>query len=118
METAAIITTGANRLLRPVHHRMPVILPPEAFDLWLDTANVDALTAAALLVPAADDLLEAYEISTAVNRVANDSEKLIEPVETSDYREPEPETATAKKRAAKAGGKAGGETDTGQGSLF
>ena len=52
---------------------MPVIVPPEAFDLWLDCAKVDAKTAAALIVPAREDLLEAYEISTAVNRVANDN---------------------------------------------
>jgi putative SOS response-associated peptidase YedK len=112
MESAAIITTGANRLLRAIHERMPVIMAPEAFELWLDTANVDAVTAAALLTPAPEDLLEAYEISTAVNRVANDSAKLIEPVETSDYVEPEP-PAKPPKRA-----KTRGEEDSGQGSLF
>ena len=80
MDTAAIVTTNANRTLSAIHGRMPVILPPEAFDLWLDCANVDAKTAAALLVPARDDLLEAYEISPAVNRVANDEARLIEPL--------------------------------------
>ena len=59
---------------------MPVIVPPEAFDLWLDAAEVDAATAAALIAPAPDNLLEAYEISTAVNRTANDNAKLLEPV--------------------------------------
>jgi putative SOS response-associated peptidase YedK len=111
METATIITTQANRLLRPIHQRMPVILAPEAFELWLDTANVEATTAAALLMPAPEDLLEAYEISTEVNRVANDTARLIEPVETSDYVEPEP-AKPAPKRAAKA------DSDSGQGSLF
>jgi putative SOS response-associated peptidase YedK len=80
MDTAAIVTTKANRTLSTIHERMPVILPPETFDLWLDCANVDANTAAALLVPARDDLLEGYEISTAVNRVANDDARLVEPV--------------------------------------
>jgi putative SOS response-associated peptidase YedK len=80
METAAIITTDANRALHHIHHRMPVVVPPAAFDFWLDCANVDAPTAAALLVPAPDDLLEAYEISTAVNRVANDTPALLEPL--------------------------------------
>src|SRR5579864_5897314 len=58
LETAAIVTTRANSTLAPIHERMPVIVPPEAFDLWLDCANVDALTAAALITPASDDLLE------------------------------------------------------------
>ena len=73
IETAAIVTTEASRDLAAIHHRMPVIVPPEAFDMWLDCANVDAVTAAALIVPAREDVMEAYEISTAVNRVANDS---------------------------------------------
>jgi putative SOS response-associated peptidase YedK len=81
METAAVITADANRTLRPIHHRMPVVIPEQAFDLWLDCRNVDALTAAALLTPAPEDLFEAYEISTAVNRVANDSPELIRPVQ-------------------------------------
>jgi putative SOS response-associated peptidase YedK len=80
VETAAIVTTAANRLLRPIHDRMPVILAPEAFDMWLDGAHVDALTAAALLVPPPDDAMEAYEISTAVNRVANDGPEILAPV--------------------------------------
>jgi len=80
MDTATIVTTNANRTLSAIHGRMPAIVPAEAFDLWLDCANVDANTAAALLVPARDDLLEAYEISPAVNRVANDDARLIEPV--------------------------------------
>jgi putative SOS response-associated peptidase YedK len=78
METAAIVTTNANRMLASIHDRMPVIVPPEGFDLWLDCANVDATTAAALIAPAREGLLEAYEVSSAVNRTANDSAKLVE----------------------------------------
>jgi putative SOS response-associated peptidase YedK len=79
LETAAIITTDANNALRDIHHRMPVVIPPDAFDFWLDP-NVDALTAAALLTAPRDDFFEAYEISTAVNRVANDDPRLLEPL--------------------------------------
>jgi putative SOS response-associated peptidase YedK len=79
VDTAAIVTTRANRMLAAVHDRMPVIVPPEAFDLWLDCAKVEAATAAALIVPAPESLLECYEISPAVNRVANDSAELIVP---------------------------------------
>ena len=80
IDTACIITTSANRTLAPLHGRMPVVIAPEAFDLWLDCANVDAATAAALIAPAPEGLLDAYEISTAVNRVTNDSPALIEPI--------------------------------------
>jgi len=80
METAAIVTCVANRSLGAIHARMPVVVPPEAFDFWLDCVKVDAATAAALIAPAREGLFEAYEISTAVNRTANDGPKLIEPL--------------------------------------
>ena len=79
IEGAAIITTQANRLLSAIHDRMPVIIAPDAFDFWLD-AKVDAETAAALIAPARDALLEVFEVSTAVNRAANDGPALIEPI--------------------------------------
>jgi putative SOS response-associated peptidase YedK len=90
LDTAAIVTTNANRTLSVIHDRMPVILPVEAFDLWLDCAKVDAPTATALLVPARDDAMEAYQVSPAVNRVANDTAALIAP-----YAEPANELAAA-----------------------
>jgi putative SOS response-associated peptidase YedK len=80
LDTAAIITTTANRTLSAIHERMPVFVKPEAFDLWLDCANVEADVAAALIAPADEGLLEVYEVSTAVNRVANDFAALIAPV--------------------------------------
>ena len=80
VDTACIVTTTANRVLAPIHDRMPAVIAPEGFDLWLDSARVDTATAVALIVPAPDNLFEAYEISTAVNRAANDSAALIEPV--------------------------------------
>ena len=84
LETAAIVTTRANRALADIHERMPVIVPPDAFNLWLDCTNVDANAAAALIAPAPDNLLEAYEVSTAVNRTANDNPKLVERISAAD----------------------------------
>jgi putative SOS response-associated peptidase YedK len=66
---------------------MPVIVAPEAFALWLDCAKVDATTAAALIAPAPEALLECYEVSPAVNRVANDSAALIAPAPASPDRD-------------------------------
>jgi putative SOS response-associated peptidase YedK len=80
VETACIVTTAANRTLRDLHDRMPVVIAPEAFDLWLDCANVDAGTAAALIAPAPETVFEAYEVSTAVNRTADDRPDLIAPL--------------------------------------
>jgi putative SOS response-associated peptidase YedK len=100
VETMAIITTPANRLLGTIAERMPAILPPEAFDLWLDCANVDALTAAAFILPASEGLLEAYPVSIAVNRTANDGPSLIEPV-AADTAAPPAAAPVAPKRAPK-----------------
>ena len=100
MDTACIITTSANRTLAPLHERMPVVIAPEAFDLWLDCANVDATTAAALIAPAPEGLFEAYEVSTMVNRAANDSPALIEPIATPA---PAPPPAAATPTSARAG---------------
>ena len=84
VDTATIVTTQANRLLAPIHDRMPVIVPSDAFNLWLDCANVDATTATALFAPAADALLEWYQVSKVVNRASNDSPELILPAPASD----------------------------------
>src|SRR6266478_2372620 len=89
------------RALHPIRHGMPLILPLEAFDFWLDCANVDALTAAALLTAPREDFFEAHEISTAVNRVANDGPKLIEPLAAQPASAPPPEAEPAASAPAK-----------------
>jgi putative SOS response-associated peptidase YedK len=113
LETVAIITTDANKTLHPIHHRMPVVIPPEAFDVWLDCRNVDAETAAALLVPAPEDLFEAYEISPAVNRVANDHPDLLKPAKTAAQAASPTSDATAPAKPPKKR-----KTDDRQSSLF
>ncbi len=102
VDTAAIITTTANRTLAAIHDRMPVFVSPDAFDLWLDCANVEADVAAALIRPAPDALLEAYEISPAVNRVANDSPALLVPL-AAQPAESVPAPQPKLKRSKKAG---------------
>jgi len=73
-ETFSLITTEPNATLRNIHDRMPVIIAPDDYDAWL--AGEDGL-----LGPAPDDVLEARPVSMAVNQAANDSAKLLEPVE-------------------------------------
>jgi putative SOS response-associated peptidase YedK len=83
IDTAAIVTTDANAALRPIHPRVPVVVPPDDFDLWLarDAPVEAALT---LLTAPPDDLLEATPVSTRVNAVANDDPGLQEPAEAED----------------------------------
>ena len=92
------MTTTANRTLAPIHDRMPVVVAPDAFDLWLDGAHVEAETAAAAIAPAAEDLFEYYEVSTAVNRVANDDESLIAPVVGASATEQKPASKTKQRK--------------------
>jgi putative SOS response-associated peptidase YedK len=81
LQTCTILTTTPNRLLSSVHHRMPVILPPETWDAWLDPDNTDTDSLDALLVPAADDLLVCWPVDTAVNNPRSKGSELTRPLE-------------------------------------
>jgi putative SOS response-associated peptidase YedK len=80
VETCTILTTQANPLLAPLHDRMPVILPPATYDLWLDPSLRDAGPLQHLFVPFPAEGMDTYPVSKAVNRVANDSAALIAPL--------------------------------------
>jgi putative SOS response-associated peptidase YedK len=73
VESCTIVTTSANEVVAPIHDRMPVILDPMEFTLWLDPGVTDTSRVADLLRPYAPDLLEAYPVSLLVNNPANDS---------------------------------------------
>ena len=79
--TCTILTTAANQLMGSVHHRMPVILPPDAWDAWLDPANTDAAQLAALLGPAPEELLALWPVDQAVGNPRNNRPELREPLE-------------------------------------
>lgn len=81
LKSCTIITTEPNGLLKSIHNRMPVVLPPEVWDSWLDPANEDADALEKLLVPAPDDLLELFPVSTEVNSVKNNGPQLVIPLE-------------------------------------
>jgi putative SOS response-associated peptidase YedK len=84
LHSATVITTSANETMRPVHDRMPVVLPRSAWAEWLDPAMHDLERLSGLLVPAADDLLVLHPVATDVNNVRNKGAHLIEPVATSE----------------------------------
>jgi putative SOS response-associated peptidase YedK len=84
LRSATIITGEPNELVGRIHDRMPVILPEEVWDIWLDPTNDDVDKLTALLVPYPADRLEAYPIDTVVNSVQNDGPDLIVPLEGHD----------------------------------
>jgi putative SOS response-associated peptidase YedK len=81
VDTASVITCGANGIVQPFHDRMPVILKEDDWKLWLDP-NVKTQEALEhLFVPLPEDQMAAVSVSRAVNSVKNDDPKCIEEVE-------------------------------------
>ena len=78
--SCTIVTGQPNSKMAEFHHRMPVILPPSAWDAWLDRDNRDTGELERLLVPAPSGLLRIYPVSRAVNSVRNNGPHLIEEV--------------------------------------
>jgi putative SOS response-associated peptidase YedK len=81
LKSYTVVNTAANELMQKIHPRMPVILPKEAEKLWLDPDIKDEATLYKLLSPFSADMMDMYQISTAVNSVSNDNPNLITPVE-------------------------------------
>jgi putative SOS response-associated peptidase YedK len=79
MVSACILTTTPNELMAGIHDRMPVILPPAAWDLWLDPA-AQPRELRGLLAPYPAEGLDAHPVGTAVGNIRNDGPELIEPL--------------------------------------
>ena len=77
IESCAIIITSANNILKPIHDRMPVIIDSENFDTWLNPM-IDGKELIEMLIPHAEYGYEAYPISSAVNKPANNEPSLID----------------------------------------
>ncbi|MDV3002480.1 MAG: SOS response-associated protein YedK (plasmid) [Chroococcopsis gigantea SAG 12.99] len=79
IDSCTIITTNANDSIRPIHDRMPVILPPAAYETWLaPTSSRPDLQS--LLVPIESDRLKSFPVSTLVNSPAHDRPELLSPL--------------------------------------
>jgi putative SOS response-associated peptidase YedK len=78
IESCAIITTTANRLVGRLHDRMPVILDPADYDLWLDPAVGEVERLKPLLRPCADDLLEMVPVHPRMNSPAREGAECVE----------------------------------------
>lgn len=80
LETFTVLTTAPNDLVQPVHRRMPVILPPTAFEDWLDPELEDRERLLAHLQPLPSDQMEGFPVSTWVNNPANEGPRCVEPL--------------------------------------
>jgi putative SOS response-associated peptidase YedK len=78
--TCTILTTTANSLLSPLHHRMPVMLDPTAEAIWVDRSVVASQELLAWLTPYASENLAAYAVSQLINSPHNNSPECIVPV--------------------------------------
>ena len=81
LETCALITTGPNALMEPIHHRMPVILPEQSYASWLSPSLKNTIYLSGLLEPYPAEEMEAYPISALVNNPRNESPWCIDPLE-------------------------------------
>jgi len=80
IKTCSILTTTPNALTATVHDRMPVILHPDCYDLWLDPGMQNVATIAELLKHCDADSMRSYPVSTRINHVANDDEECSTPL--------------------------------------
>jgi len=75
--SCTIITGDPNEKVAEVHDRMPVMLPPDKWDVWLDRDNHDIDQLQGFLVPAPAQLIQLHPVSTDVNNVRNNGPELI-----------------------------------------
>jgi putative SOS response-associated peptidase YedK len=81
IKTRSILTTTPNAVTSTVHDRMPVILDPDSYDLWLDPGVQNVEVISELLKPYDASQVRCYPVSTRINRVSNDDEECSKPVE-------------------------------------
>ena len=81
VESCAILTTRANRTVRRIHDRMPVILAPESYDQWLeaDSENLESLRE--LFAPFPDGEMVSHPVSPYVNNTDHEGPRCMEPAE-------------------------------------
>ena len=81
LRTCTIITGEPNEVVRPLHHRMAVVLSPAGYRRWLAKGPISAEELATLLVPCPAEEMEAYPVSAAVGDVRVERADLIERVD-------------------------------------
>jgi putative SOS response-associated peptidase YedK len=80
IKSCAILTTTPNAVTAAVHDRMPVILYPDNYDLWLDPGFTEVSAVSELLKPYDARMMRSYPVSTRINHAANDDPECSAPV--------------------------------------
>jgi len=80
-KSCTIITTQASASIRDIHHRMPVILKPPAYESWLDPGNQNVVELGKMLKNEIVTELVSYPVSKQVNSTRNNDPNYIEPIE-------------------------------------
>ena len=87
VRTCSILTTTPNAVTAAVHDRMPVIVDPDSYDLWLDPGMTNVAAVSELLKPYDARLVRCYPVSTRINRIENDDEDCSRPAEVAETQE-------------------------------
>ena len=84
VKTCSILTTTPNAVTSAIHDRMPVILHPDSYDLWLDPGMQNVAAMAELLKPYYGRQMRCYPVSSRVNHVGNDDEECSRPLDITE----------------------------------
>jgi putative SOS response-associated peptidase YedK len=84
VKTCSILTTTPNAVTSAIHDRMPVILNPDSYDMWLDPGMTNVQVVSELLKPSDASQMRCYPVSTRINHVAYDDEECSRPVEIAE----------------------------------
>jgi putative SOS response-associated peptidase YedK len=84
IKSCSILTTTPNSVTSAVHDRMPVILDPDSYNLWLDPGLQDVRVVSDILKPYEAQVMRCYPVSSRVNHVANDDEECSRPAEPTE----------------------------------
>ena len=79
LDSCTIIVMPSNEVMKPIHERMPAIIAPAHYDLWLDSRVTDKQVIMQYLTSAPSSQLTAYPVSTWVNSPKNHDERCIQP---------------------------------------
>jgi putative SOS response-associated peptidase YedK len=79
--SCSILTTTPNAVTAAVHDRMPVILHPDNYDLWLDPGSTEVSAVSEMLRPYDARVMRCFPVSTRINHAANDDAECAKPLE-------------------------------------
>ena len=79
IESCTILTTAANQVMNRIHHRMPVMIKPDDYGLWLDGQAHKIDEYSTIFQPLEDSLLKLTPVSKYVNKAGNEGTQCIEP---------------------------------------